>query len=149
MANVKKERRGLYIKHDRVQTYFTKPSRTKTEFKRDSDINTIMDRFKKTGVLPVNTRNPVYMDTTQVPNLQQAMHVMIEAEKAFIGLPAKVRKEFDNNPLAFVEFATKPENIDKLREWGLAAPPPEPEKVQKVEVINKDTKTEDKPKGSG
>lgn len=149
MASKTKELiRNLHIKHDRVQVTFKKPSRVKREFKKDADINVIMDRFKKTGVLPINTKTPMYMDTTQVPNLQQAMEVMISAEKAFAALPAQVRKEFDNNPMNFVDYATKPENLPKLREWGLAPPEKEPEKPMKVEVVNqKDDKKDEKTRG--
>jgi phage internal scaffolding protein len=131
---------NLYKPHKRVQLHFTKPSRVKREFRNDADINTIMDRFKKTGVLPVTGQTPTYMDTTQIPNLQQAMDVMIQAEAAFSGLPAKVRKEFDNNPMTFVEYATKKENLPQLREWGLAKPEEKEKPPMKVEVINKEPK---------
>lgn len=94
-----------------------------------------MDRFKRTGILPVPTKTPIYMDTTQVPDLQQAHHVMIAAEKAFNALPADVRKEFNNNPVEFVDFATKQENIEQLRKWGLAKPEEKEPEPMKVRVI--------------
>lgn len=147
MAKAQHERRALYIRHERKRIKFEKPTKVKAEFQKEADINLIMDRFKKSGVFPTNGKTPMYMDTTQIPNLQTAMQVMIEAEKAFLALPAKIRKEFDNNPMQFVEYASDVKNLDKLREWGLAKPE-EKEKVTKVEVINqpKDTATKEETK---
>lgn len=134
--------------HKPLKTVNEEPSMTRQEFSADANINTIMERFKKTGMLPVNVQQPRYMDLTSTPNLQTAMNTMIEAEKSFMTLPAKVRKEFDNNPVKFVEFATNPENLPKLREWGLAAPEKAPEQPIKVEVTNPSEpleKTSEKP----
>jgi len=76
---------------------------------------------------------PQYLDVSEVPDLLQAQQVLEAASAAFMSLPAAVRREFDNDPVKFVEFAQQPDNIDKLREWGLAAPKmpvdaPEPDK---------------------
>lgn len=130
-------RNSFYHPHKRVTTTFRKPSRTKQEFKEDADINVIMRRFAKTGVLPqMQHQTPRYVDAAEMPDLQTALHIIQDAQKHFMSLPANVRKEFDNDPMKYVEFAQKPENIEKLREWGLA-PKPEPEpKPTKVEIVN-------------
>lgn len=102
----------------------TSPSLTRQEFAADADINEIMRRYQKTGVLPVNGRDPVYVDWTAVPsNLQDAMSAMYEAEAAFMTLPAEVRREFDNDPIAFVAFASNRENLVQMQDWGLAPKP--------------------------
>lgn len=127
---------GNYRPHNKVTLDFKQPSRTKQEFREDCDVNVIIRRFTRTGTLPQPTQTPRFVDAANLPDLQGAMHIMIEAEKAFMSLPAIVRKEFDNSPHKFVEFATKAENLDKLREWGLAPmPAPEP-KPAKVEIVN-------------
>lgn len=137
MAKEARKLLGNYRPHEPVKKEFRLPSRTKQEFREDCDVNVIIRRFTKTGVLPNTAQaTPRYIDAATLPDLQGAMHIMIEAEKSFMSLPAQVRKEFDNSPMQFVEFATKPENLDKLREWGLA-PKPEPEPgPQKVELVN-------------
>lgn len=113
------------------------PSLTRQEFLDECDVNGIMDRFEKSGVWPYPEVDlaPRYFDATNVPDLQTALAVMIDAEEAFMSLPAKVRKEFDNSALKFVEFAGDPANLDQMREWGLAPPAKEPEAPMRVEVV--------------
>lgn len=127
---------GFRREHKRVQFSSDKPSKTKQEFKQDCDMNVIINRFTKTGVLPLQQRHAMYLNLVGAPNLQQSMHLMMAADAAFMTLPAKVRKEFDNNPMKFVEFATDEKNLDKLREWGLAPQPKQPEPPARVEVVN-------------
>lgn len=110
------------------------PGLTRQEFADECDINTIMERYEKTGVVShVNRATPVYLDTTLYKGLQASMDAFKEAEAAFLALPAKVRKEFDNDPQKFVEFAVNPDNLDQMREWELA--PPAPAKPAPVEVV--------------
>nr|AVQ10265.1 minor capsid protein [Gokushovirinae environmental samples] len=112
--------------------YF-EPSLTRQEFAEECDINTIMARYEATGVIShVNRAQPMYLDTTSYPDLQGAMETFREASEAFAALPAKVRKEFDNDPQKFIDFAVDEKNVDQMREWGLAEPlkpPPEPIRV--------------------
>lgn len=135
-AKAQQKRMGHYRPHDKLTTKFLKPSRTKQEFREDCDVNVIIRRFTKSGILPSSNANPQYIDAASLPDLQGAMAIMLEAEKHFMSLPAQVRKEFDNSPVKYVEFATDPKNIDVLREWGIAPKlPPKPE-PQKVEIVN-------------
>lgn len=114
------------------------PSMTRQEFSEECDINVIMARYEKTGMLPVNANSePRYVDFSQSPaDLQEAMRVMIDAEAAFMSLPASVRKEFDNDAMRFVKFAEDGDNLAKLREWKLAPPEKAPEPPMRVEVVN-------------
>jgi len=113
------------------------PSLTRQEFADDADINTIMAQYERSGVIShVNNTPPAYLDLTDVPDLQQSIDLIREAEGAFMSLPAVVRASFDNSAVKFVEFAQNPDNIEKMREWGLAPPPPAPPEPQKVEIVN-------------
>lgn len=97
------------------------PSLARQEFKEECDINEIMARYEATGVLPNVVGEPFYYDFTTVPlTMMDSMDMMRAASDAFMTLPAKVRKEFDNDAAAFVDFASLPENLDQMREWGLA-----------------------------
>lgn len=134
---VDRERVGSFrVVQDRslFQTEVVQDGRTKSEFANECDLNVLMERYRKAGVVPVPMGEGVYMDT-DIPDLPTAMQYMIEAENSFNSLPSDVRKEFDNDPVRFVEFATDPANIETLREWGLAAPAavaPEPTLVRVV-----------------
>lgn len=113
------------------------PSLTRTEFAEECDINAIMARYEKTGVIShVRQVTPRYIDLSDVPDLQRALNVLADADRAFMTLPAATRREFDNDPAKFVEFAQRPENNERMREWGLAEPLPAEPAVQKVEVVN-------------
>lgn len=103
------------------------PSRTRQDMADECDVNNIMAKYEHTGVLP-QVGNPYYADFTSVPNtLQEAMHQMHDATEAFMTLPAKVRREFDNDPAKFVDFAMQDDNLDQMIDWGLAPPRPAPE----------------------
>lgn len=98
---------------------------TRQEFAEECDINVIMAQYERTGVIShVAEREPIYYDFTAVPDLMTAMSVMQDAETAFMSLPAKVRRDFDNDPLKFVDFASNPDNLDEMRKYGLAPPAP-------------------------
>lgn len=102
------------------------PSLTRQEFAEECDINVIMSRYEKTGVIShVSQREPLYLDLTGIPDFRTAMDMMNDAEKAFLSLPAQVRKDFDNDARNFVDFASDPANLDKMREYGLAPPAPQ------------------------
>lgn len=112
------------------------PSKTRQEFTEECDINNIMKRYEASGVWPFRDEaEPIYYDFVGMKDLQGAMNHMIEADEAFMRLPALVRKEFDNDPVRFVEYATDGNNIGKLREWGLAAPETIPEPPMRVQVV--------------
>lgn len=122
-------------------------SRTKQEFAEECDINTIMERYEATGVIShVNRAEPMWLDTTDYPTLQGAMDLYREAATSFNALPAKVRKEFDNDPQKFIDFAANPENLKQMREWGLAEPEKAPEPPVRV-VLDNPPPLSEPPKG--
>lgn len=94
--------------------------KTKQEFLEECDINNIIARYRKTGVLP-NTFGDIgsYGDFSEVTCFQDAMIKIQDAEDMFMSLPAGIRSKFDNDPGKFLEFADNPENQDKLVEMGI------------------------------
>lgn len=112
-----------YVERAPIEYDCSQDGCTRQEFAAECDINTLMQKYEATGVINhINRMPPAYLDVTNVPDLQQAIHIMQAAERAFMTLPASVRKEFDNDPVRFVDYAQDPGNVDKMREWGLAAP---------------------------
>lgn len=103
------------------------PSLTRQEFSAECDINTIMSRYDGFLSDPMRSvRIPQYVDFTEFPEtLMGFMDVLKAGETAFYSLPATVRREFDNDPASFVDFASDPTNVEQMRAWGLAAPAPE------------------------
>lgn len=106
---------------------FKDASRTKQSFKDDADINNIMDKFTKTGILPsMIDKNPKYGDFSDVPDYLESINTVLLAEEQFAALSSKVRKKFDNDPAKFLEFVHNPDNLDEMIKMGLAEPRPAP-----------------------
>lgn len=127
---------GLTVKE--TGTHTVGPSMTRQEFAEDCDINTIMAKYDGYLSDPLRSmRTPVYVDFTELPDtLMGTMALVQEASDAFYRLPAVVRREFDNDPVAFADFAADPANVGRMREWGLAAPEKPAERPMKVEVVS-------------
>jgi len=98
------------------------PTLAQQQFRDEADINTILERFGRTGefIVPVNV--PKFGDYTEVSDYHSAMNMVLEAQSAFDALPARIRKEFDNDPGRFVDFVMDENNRDKAIEMGLVAP---------------------------
>ena len=110
-------------------------SLTHQEFKEESDINTIIDRFG-IGENPVQPMEWVTnVDIADAPdNYMAVMNQLNEARDQFMSLPAKVRSQFDNDPGKFVDFVSDPGNGDELVRLGLAAvrPPVKPSDTDRI-----------------
>lgn len=96
--------------------------KVKPEFKKATDINEILNRYKKTGIIPKMYQQPLYGDFTSVEDYQNAMNLAIKTQEQFAGLPASVRKKFENNPEGFLDFMAKTDNIEEKRALGLLSP---------------------------
>jgi len=97
-------------------------SLTQQQFKEDSDINTIVDRFMKSGVLPTPDNMPQYIDYEGVFDYQTAMNAIRSADEQFMRMDAKVRARFNNSPQEFLSFFADPANTDEAIRLGLANP---------------------------
>lgn len=120
--------RSAYEPHERVQFSSELPSRTKQAPHAECDINVIMSKYEKTGVINhFNTHQGDYGDFLGFSDFHDAMNQVRAAEDAFASIPSRIRKEFNNDPAQFMEFAQNPSNLDKMREMGLAKDlPPTP-----------------------
>lgn len=88
--------------------------------KDEADINTIVRRFGLTGQLPSNIRTPQYGDYTGISDYRTALHAVMAAQKAFMEIPAEIRKKFDHDPQKYLEFVSDEKNYDAMVEMGLA-----------------------------
>jgi len=114
------------------------PSLTQQQFKEDSDINTIVNRFMKSGVLPTPANMPQYVDFEGVFDFQSAMNAVRSADENFMRMDAKIRARFNNSPQEFLEFFGNPDNLDEAIRLGLAIPKPVVEtKVSAAEPTSK------------
>jgi len=108
-----------YSQKRKVSITFPADGRTKQSFKSECDINTIMARYMKTGLLE-HVRKDVgrYADVSGA-DFFEAQNLVAGANSMFFSLPSHIREQFENNPGVFLEFMENPANAQKATEMGL------------------------------
>jgi len=113
--------------------------RTKQSFRKQCDVNSIIDKAKKTGLVShLNTKTPVFGNFIGVPNYQDAMDLVNKANSNFNALPSKLRERFMNDPSKLLEFINEPTNYDEAVKLGLVIPKPKVVDPVKVDDPKKD-----------
>lgn len=106
----------------RIPIDFTGPGKTKQSFKDECNINVIMARYMKTGVIDfVSKHQGRYGDVTSM-DFQESMQKVARAQTMFQELPSSIRNRFDNNPAQFLDFVQNPNNAEELHKMGLMKP---------------------------
>lgn len=95
---------------------FVGASRTRTDVLDECDVNKIMDRAKRGGVIPQGPRQPVYGDVSSVGDFQEAHNRIIVGRTIFDALKPEIRAGFGNDPGRFFKFASNPGNADAVLE---------------------------------
>lgn len=109
----------------RIRKEFPEKSLTKQAPADECNINTIMARFEKTGMIEhTNKYQGDYGDFTEVQDFHTSILQVMAAREAFATLPAKVRARFENDPGGFIAFVDDPENIEEMMDMGLLPPRP-------------------------
>lgn len=113
---------SAYSVKNKVSISFPDQGRTKQSFKDECDINLIMARYMKTGVLDFVTKHaPQYRDVTGL-DYQAAMQQVAKAQSMFMDLPSAIRSRFENNPALFLDFVQDPANEAEMHQLGLLRP---------------------------
>lgn len=113
-----------YGGHDSVAFETTGDSLTQQHMKKETDIREIIKKHDRTGIINhVNRGIAQYGDYSEVNEYREALDLVNNAMGSFMELPSDIRKLFDNDPGEFFEFATNPDNADKMVELGLAPSP--------------------------
>ncbi len=104
----------------RVQSAPVGKSRTKQSFRDESEINNIMARYMKTGIVDHFSQFGSEYGFASSINFHEAMNVVTKADQMFDALPAELRRRFNGDPAEFLGFVQNPENQEELVELGLA-----------------------------
>ena len=128
-----KDKDGKVIKVKSVQF---EPSKTNQDFAKEVEINNIMDRFTRTGELPMNISSTlVYGDFTQNSDFMSTLNRIKQGKDLFHEINAKLDNKF-NDPQELSDFMSDPKNEKQLQQLGIFTKRDEPN----------DAKTEDPPK---
>lgn len=110
----------------KLQQFLTCPEgpfgRTKQSFKAECDINNILAKFARTGVIDFANKNePRYGDVSGL-EFQSAQLIIAQGKTMFQELPSALRARFENDPAQFLDFVADEKNRDEARELGLLRP---------------------------
>lgn len=120
------------------------PSKVKSDFAHQCDINVIMSRYRQTGVVEhLNRHQGQYLDLPSGLDFQRMQDTTRRAAESFELLPAEVRERFGNNPAKFLDFAKDENNLDEMRKLGLAKQ--KTEELRKEEVKQNGQTSDDSP----
>jgi len=107
--------RSAYIPHDRVYTAVGETSRTQQSFRDETDINNIMAKYQKTGLIDhVNEHGASYGDQPAAADFHEAMNLVANTKSMFEELPSATREDFDNDPSKFLDFIADEERRETL-----------------------------------
>lgn len=102
-----------------VTDYSSQPSLTKSEFKEECDINNVIARALRTGVLPCVDREALYGDFSQVTDYATAQTKIAAAKTEFEQLPSDIKEKFDNDVTNLLDWIDNPENEAEAIKLGL------------------------------
>lgn len=124
MANGTSILKARYRKPGKTAIYTGKVCRTQLHKKKECDINYIMDKYAKTGILGnpydmANARKPIFGDFSMEGDYHAMLNTITSANRAFLSLPPRLRQKFDNDPAKALEFVSKRENILEAVKEGI------------------------------
>ena len=132
-----------YHPHPRVQLTCSDATRAKQSFASECDINNIMARYQKTGLVThVAAHQGNYTDLPAYDDFHASMNAVTAANSSFASLPSSVRSRFHNDPGEFLDFVQDKANADEMVSMGLSIPsqeepipaPMEPEPAPSAEA---------------
>jgi phage internal scaffolding protein len=95
------------------------PSLAQQHYKDECDINTILQKFNVTGLLPESPLSPRYGDFSGISDYHTALNRVIAAQDEFEALPAQIRARFGNDPAQLIEFLENEKNRPEAEDLGL------------------------------
>lgn len=91
----------------------------------ETDVNLIVARALRSGVLPGSDIQKIYADVSNSLSYHEAKNLILNAENQFNSLNASVRAKFENDPAKFLDFVDDPKNAQELINMGLAVLSPQ------------------------
>lgn len=118
------QKRNFWTRFDpppSVKVTFTKPSLTEQSHRKECNINLIIDRYKRTGILGGidQARELFFGDFTEVGSFHDVQNVIADAREKFFSLPSNVRESFGNDPARFLDALKDSSQLGKLIDLGL------------------------------
>lgn len=119
------------VKRNRVKFNTSGKKRVDQSYKKQCDINNIMKKYEKTGLITHTKENPMWGDFSNVDSYHESLNQVIKAKEAFATLSAKLRNRFDNDPAKLIAFLEDPANQEEAIKLKLIKAPPAPKEPAK------------------
>ena len=114
--------RTAYGQKLRVGTKVEGKTMTKQSMKEECDINFIVEKYQKTGVVQHTREYEGQYGEFMSIDYHEAMNQVTAAQEMFMSIPSDIRARFHNDPGEFLAFVGDDANIEEMRELGLALP---------------------------
>jgi len=119
--------RSAYSPSVSLSITFPTLGRTKQQFKDECDVNLLMARYLKTGILDGSDPSKArYMDVSAPFSFHEAMNFVADAQGQFYNLPSNIRARFSNDPGELLSFLDNPYNTAEAIALGLVRDPNTP-----------------------
>lgn len=99
----------------RVRTPSGGLSRTEQSHTQQCDINRIMAKYVKTGLVDHVTQYEGTYGEIAAMDYQTAQNLIAEQRSVFSELPAAIRKRFDNDPANYLRLVETDEGVEELK----------------------------------
>lgn len=113
-------------------------SRVQKQFQKEADINNIIKKYAKTGLLcnplDINGRKPMFGDFSSY-DFANMQSVVSSVNNQFSNLPLAIRKRFEYNPVSLIEFLANPANLEESVKLGLRDKSVLPTKAPEAPVV--------------
>lgn len=97
--------------------------RTQQHFGEKVDINNIVAKYRKTGIIEhVKRAKERYGDFTDLANYANNLDKVAKAQQSFEMLPAELRNHFKNSISGFFDYIKNPNNREQCEKWGIFEP---------------------------
>lgn len=101
--------------------------RTIQEQKQGTDINYIMERFTRTGLIEhVRQNEPQFGDFTGI-DFQEMQDQVAKVKQLFDSLPSKVKQQFEHDPQKYLDFIAHQENVQDMKDGEIGNSQPKKE----------------------
>lgn len=117
--------KSAYSKKSKV-TLTCGPGLTKQSHNPECDINQIMAKFLKTGLIEHRNTHAENYGFATSDDYHKSLNILHLANQMFDDLPSKARTKFKNDPAEFLDYVQNPDNEDSLYDLGLTSYPPAP-----------------------
>ena len=109
----------------------TGDSMTQQQFQSECDVNNILAKYKRTGMLThIQKHEGNFGDFSSVEDYQTSLGKLMQAKQSFESLPSELRAKFENDPAQLISFLSDEKNDAEAVRLGLKIEIKAPETIQ-------------------